>query len=117
MQLIIDYSNARMTRCHSYVGITARIDDRPSRAITITHDGCYFGNAPDDGVTTESFSIDESQAWSVAMLLTGRETAKPIDGGFRDEETRTVAYALRSRVRPPICDVQQSPSTILQPLL
>lgn len=118
MKMTLDYSSVRITRCHTYVGVTARIDAGRPVAVTIGHEQCARGGSDMDAVPLdEAFQLDAEQVTMLALLMTGRESAKPINDGFVDDMRKTIVYDLRSARRRSICDIDQNASTILQPLL
>lgn len=54
-----------------------------------------------DGPTTDCGTpvVDRQQAWTVAMLLTRRESVKPAGESFWDPQTRRMSFPLKSETR------------------
>lgn len=102
--LVLDFTEARETPCHSYTGVLARVDAGEWVPITITPDGCRHGSVEGLSGACDDPHIDRVQAWTVAMLMTGRETAEPMSDGLWDPVARRMEFHLRSTGRRPITD-------------
>ena len=99
MRMTLDFSAARITACHEYEGVVATINGH-RRVVTVTADGCRFGQPAKDGIACGRPVLDHVQAWSVAMLVTGAEATEPRDGGEWDEVARTLTFVVgRTRRR------------------
>lgn len=98
MRLTIDFTDARITPCHCYVGVRARIDNGPERSITITPDGCTTMGVEGPTLPCGDPQIDQTHAWSIAMLLTGTETSVPRMGTW-DGQRRVITFPVGRSTR------------------
>ena len=99
MRLILDFSKAKQTLCHAYTDVMACIDDETPRKVTITHDGCHQGDVEGPATACEDPSIDQQQAWAVAMVLTRRENVRPAGQPFWDPKSQKMTIPLCSATR------------------
>lgn len=93
MRLTVDFTTARVTSCHCYVGVRARVDDGPERIITITPDGCTIRQIEGQTLPCELPHIETNHAWSIAMLLTGQECSEPKTGSW-DSDRRVITFPI-----------------------
>lgn len=93
VRMTIDFTDARTTLCHSYVGVRARLNDDDEVLITIRPDGCEIGQSSETTVACDHPEIDMTQAEAVAMLLTGSEALQPRKGEW-DKDRRCITYPL-----------------------
>lgn len=98
MRMTLDFTDARMSACHAYVGVRARIDDGPDTTVTIGADGSGIWTPPGTTLPCERPEIDKTQAWSVAVLLTGDEAQEPGTGAW-DERRLAITYPLGRKRR------------------
>lgn len=99
MRMVLDFTHARQTACHSYTGVTARMDNGKPHVVTIMHDGCRSGSIGGETVACGTPEVDHDQAWSVAMLLTRRESVRPAGEPFWNPELRQMSFPMRSSAR------------------
>jgi len=87
-----------MSACHCYVGVRARIDEGPETVVTIAPDGCRTAAPPGATLPCEAPELDQTQAWSVALFLTGDDKREPRGGAWHPGR-KAITYSLSRQRR------------------